>query len=62
MKLEKELYNVIEDLMENAMALLMILREKTPSDDLLSSEQSLDDAITFLHNYDDERRRTTRVD
>ena len=55
MNLEKELYNVIEDLMENAMALLMILREKTPSDDLLSSEQSLDDAITFLHSYDDER-------
>ena len=52
---EKNLYYVIDSLLETAMERLIKLQEKTPSDELSTAEQCLDDAITFLHSYYDER-------
>lgn len=50
-----ELYNQIEAKLEEAMEMLMKLREKELSENLAYAEDSLDEAITFLHSYDDER-------
>lgn len=52
-----ELSTLLEAKLEEAMEMLMKLREIEPSDSewLGYSEDSLDKAITFLHNYQDEK-------
>lgn len=51
----KERYKQLEKTLEDAMTILMKLREQNPSENLTDAEQSLDDAITFLHGFEDEQ-------
>lgn len=52
---KEELYTQLEAKLEKAMEMLMKLREQNPSENLKDAEQSLDDAISFLHSFDDEQ-------
>lgn len=49
------LYNQIEEKLEEAMEMLMKLREQNPSENLAYAEDSLDEAISFLHSFEDEQ-------
>ena len=52
---KEELYTQLEAKLEKAMEMLMKLREQNPSENLKDAEQSLDDAISFLHSFEDEQ-------
>lgn len=52
---QKERHTQLEAKLEEAMEMLMMLREKEPSENLKDAEQSLDDAISFLHSFEDEQ-------